>query len=430
MVNNAAMQFFDRMFLAKDSMANLEAVLPATTLAWLFLGFFQSIVGYAGVFVAQYHGSGSRAMCVRSYRAGLCMAAAAGLAMLPIVPLGDMLLSLTPVSREVVALEKQYFDMVTLGGVFLFGQMAASSFFTGLGRTRPVFWVNLGGNLLNIALDPVLIFGLCGMPKMGMAGAAYATVFSQAMQFVVLAAMAEIEARRAAYGETLVHDAPGCRRLFFRILRFGLASGGYEIFNMLSFTIFVFITGKVGDVAFAASNACFSVNYLLFAPMMGFAVGAQTLVGQARGRGSDADAALAVRRTLILGVGTAALMAGTVLVLHNPILSCFAPEDSATRAEFMDSGFKLMMLMFTWLLFDAVDMILSGALKGAGDTRFVFWWMLVCSFVIWMPLVFVVLHIDGTMPALWSTMIVYVVVISVGSAIRWRRGKWKVHRLV
>ena len=49
MVNNAAMQFVDRAYLARESMASLEAVLPATTLVWLFLGFFQSMVSYSGV---------------------------------------------------------------------------------------------------------------------------------------------------------------------------------------------------------------------------------------------------------------------------------------------------------------------------------------------------------------------------------------------
>ena len=74
-------------------------------------------------------------------------------------------------------------------------------------------------------------------------------------------------------------------------------------------------------------------------------------------------------------------------------------------------------------------MILSGALKGGGDTKFVMWWMLVVAFVIWLPIVFVVRRFHNTMPALWATMIVYVVVILVGSWVRWRRGRWKMVKL-
>ena len=52
MVNNAAMQFVDRAFLAAESMESRVAILPASTLAWVFMSFFQSVVGYSGVFVA------------------------------------------------------------------------------------------------------------------------------------------------------------------------------------------------------------------------------------------------------------------------------------------------------------------------------------------------------------------------------------------
>ena len=57
MINNAVMQFVDRAYLARESMESLEAVLPASILAWIFMCFFQSVVGYSNVFVAQYHGA-------------------------------------------------------------------------------------------------------------------------------------------------------------------------------------------------------------------------------------------------------------------------------------------------------------------------------------------------------------------------------------
>ena len=77
MINNAVMQFVDRAYLEQYSMTALEAVLPAGTLAWIFMSFFQSVVGYSGVFVAQYHGAGDRAMCRACYRAALGIAGAA-----------------------------------------------------------------------------------------------------------------------------------------------------------------------------------------------------------------------------------------------------------------------------------------------------------------------------------------------------------------
>lgn len=422
MVNNALMQFVDRAYLAHDSMVALEAVLPAGILAWIFMGFFQSIVGYSGVFVAQFHGAKAPAKCRDAYWAALFLSVVFGLLMLPCLPLGNWILSLAAPSAEVLALERTYYDSIIFGGIFVYGLMAASSYFTGLGRTRIVFWVNLAGNLLNIVLDPFLIFGWCGIPRLGIAGAAYATVFSVAVQTVVLIAFAHRHARGERAG--LVGE------IIRRILRFGIPAGLYEILNMASFAIFVFVTGGVGDVALAASNACFSVNYLLFAPMLGFALGAQTLVGQARGRGDDGEAVLALRRTLVLALGFVALAGGLMLLFHRPILSLFAPVDVVLSSEFHSLGTILFVLMSAWMFFDAADVVICGALKGAGDTRFVMWWMLICSFVLWLPLVFWVRHFHNTMPALWSTMIVNVVLLCAGARIRWRCNKWRRNKLV
>lgn len=414
MINNAVMQFVDRAFLAKDSLSSIEAVLPASTLAWVFMGFFQSVVGYSGVFVAQYHGAGEEEKCNESYRAGFVIALVSGLISFALIPLGGWIFSLTAPSPEIVLKESAYYDVVILGSVFLYGQMAAASYFTGHGRTRVVFWVNLLGNLLNIALDPLLIFHY----GLGIAGAAYATVFSQFVQFLVLFVLS----RKSIFHHSTLHT-PNFS-LVLKILRFGIPSGGYEILNMLSFTIFVFVTGTVGELDFAVSNACFTINYLLFAPMIGFGIGAQTLVGQAIGRGEYAAAESDFHKTLTLGLVFVFIASVFVLVFNRPILSLFV-SDGVRLTEFYGLGFRLLTIMFAWLLLDALDVIVSGALRGAGDTRFVFVWMFVSSFVLWMPLLFAVKALGGDMIDLWITMAVYVTVISVGSFVRWKLGGWK-----
>ena len=430
MINNAIMQFVDRIYLAHDSMRALEAVLPAGMLMWMFAGFFQSVVGYSSVFVGRYHGAGDEGMCRATYRVALALAVGFGLLSLPLVPLGDWILSVTVTSPDLLRDERTYYDILMLGAVGVYGQMAAASYFTGRGKTRIVFWANLIGNALNIALDPVLIFGWWGLPRLGIAGAAYATVGAMFVQMAILLVAARREKRDLRREGLEPRD--GRRELVTlagTILRFGVPAGLYTILNMLSFTIFVFVTGGVGDLELAVSNACFTVNYLLVAPIEGFSLGASTLVSQALGRGDPEAAVHDAHRTLFLGVGFIAVCSLVVLLLAQPILGMFASRAGTSAAEFRSLGFTLFVLMAAWQVFDAADVILSGALKGGGDTKFVMWWMLVVAFVIWLPVVFVVRRFHNTMPALWSTMILYVVVICVGSLIRWRRGGWKMVKL-
>jgi len=425
MVNNAVMQFVDRAYLAHESMASLEAVLPASMLALVVLGFFQSVVAYSGTFVAQYRGAGDPAGCRASYHAAIVLALCAGAAALVALPLGNLVFGAFAQGGEIVSRQRSYYGICMAGGVFLFGQMAAQSYFTGLGRTRIVFWVNVVGNLVNIAVDPVLIFGWCGLPALGISGAAYATVLSTALQWAILAYAAH---RRPQGAPRLPPRA--LSPLVARMLRYGVPSGVYASLNILSFTVFVFFTGGVGHLEAAVSNACFTVNYLLIAPMEGFAIGAATLVGQAQGRGDPAEAARAGVRSTVLGVAIVALLSLAVVVFHRPILSVFAARAGADAGAFQSLGLTLFLLMAAWQVFDAADVVVSGALKGAGDTRFVMVWMLVNAFFWWLPLVWLVSRVHNTMPALWSTMVAYVAVMCVGSIVRWKRGAWRRIRLV
>ena len=426
MVNNAVLQFTDRMFLAHDSVEALEAVLPASALAWIFMSFFQSVVGYSNVFVARYYGAGETDKCRTCYHAAMCIAVVSGLLMLPLWPFGDWLLSLFSPSESVGTLQRQYYDIVILGGFAIYGQMAAASYFTGQGRTRLVFWVNLAGNLVNVALDPILIFGYFGFPQMGIAGAAYATVFAMIVQMVVLIWAAHRDRVKMEWSSTDSIIRSFDHSIIFSILRFVVPAGAYTVLNMLSFTIFVFFTGRIGSIELAVSNACFTVNYLLIAPMEGFALGAATLVGQALGRKDVPEAFRAGNRTMVLGVVFVAVLSAVVIVLYRPILSVFASRVGAGDvAPFYSLGFTLFILMAAWQVFDAADIVILGALKGAGDTRFVMGMMFVVSFVIWIPLVWLVSVFHNTMVALWGTIVVDVVILCAGSMIRWYGGFWK-----
>ncbi len=426
MLNNAVLQFVDGVFLAHESLESLEASLPASMLAILVMGFFQSVVAYSGTFVAQYHGAGDSRGVRMSYRAGLVITLAAGILAVAIIPIGLMVAPFMSENPAVVARASSYYAIVSVGAIALCGQMAASSYFTGRGKTRLVFWVNVLGNAVNIALDPILIFGFCGCPRLGMAGAAYATVAAMFVQWGVLAWCAERDLRSLRVGAA---DVPRLWPLVGKVLRYGVPSGAYSVLNILSFTIFVFVTGRIGDQEFAVSNACFKVNYFLFAPMEGFSICAATLVGQAQGRGDSAAAHRDAMRTLFLGLLLVAVLSALAVVFYRPILSLFA-SPGVQLSTFYALGFWLFLLMAAWQVFDATDVIVSGALKGAGDTKFVMWWMSICAFGLWMPLVWAVAKWHNTMTALWGTMVIYVVVICAGTLVRWYNGGWKRIKLV
>ena len=436
MANNAAMQFADRVFLANESAASLEAVLPASMLAAVFISFFQSIVAYAGTFVAQFHGAKDEPGCRFAYWAGLSLAFASAAAFICLGPLGSMVFAHCGHAPQVVVRECAYYRIVMYGAFAICGTMAASGYLTGRGRTRLVFWVNVVGNALNVALDPLLIFGWGPVPALGMAGAAIATVASHVAQMLILNFVVIREIRIAGIRTSglptfQLPDFQTFKHLLWDIIRYGVPAGVYQVLNLLSFTIFVFATAAAGDAALAVSNAVFTINYFLFAPMEGFAIGAGILVGQFQGASDSNNAMKSGNRVLLVAVAYIVAASVLVFLFRRPILGLFAADSAAIDSvQFMSLGVTLLALAITWQIFDAIDTVLSGALKGAGDTRFVMRWMLISAFAIWLPLVFAVRCIHPTMPAFWATMIVYVAVICVGTAIRWRHGPWRNIKLV
>jgi MATE family multidrug resistance protein len=432
MVNNALMQFIDRAFLAKESMSSLDAVMPASMLSLVFLGLFQAIVAYSGTFVANYHGAGDLRRSVLCYRVGLLLALAFGMLSLFFVPLGGKVFESFSLGGDVVERGRSYYSICMAGGFFLYAQMAVQSFFTGRGKTKAVFVVNLIGNLVNIALDPVLIFGWLGFPALGISGAAYATVAAMFVQWMILSVIAERDiARVSARAEKMCVTA--CFRemlsLAARVLRFGVPSGAYSTLNLVSFTVFVFYTARVGHLEAAVSNACFAVNYLIFAPIEGFALGAATLVAQAKGAGDSDAARKAGWKTAFMALAATAVLLSATLIFRDGIMEIFAPRDPVDADRFKNLGFTLLVLMAAWQVFEVFDTVICGALKGAGDTSFVMWWMLFVSFALWIPSVALVSRISNTMPLLWGTMIFQVAVLCAGSILRWKLGKWRNIRL-
>ena len=433
MANNAAMQFVDRVFLSRESAASLEAVLPAAIFSGTFVCFFQSVVAYSGTFVAQYFGAGSSRGCRASYYGGLFLSAVSGLLLFAFVPLGNAVFDWAGHSPEVLVREKVYYSIVTAGGFATCGLMAASGYFTGRGRTRLVFWVNLLGNVLNVLLDWLLIFGFeiafagVRVPAMGIAGAAWATVSAQFAQMVVLNALA-LRERPPDCGRDA---SDGFWELVGRILRFGIPAGLQSMMNILSFLVFVFLTGKVGDLEFAVSNAAFTVNYLLIAPIEGFSIGAGVLVGQRQGAGDSHGAFANGNRALVLAEAYIAVASVLIFAFRRQILMLFAGDiPAADLPDFLVLGSVLFLMMVVWQFCDAAEVVLSGALKGAGDTRFVMVWMLIMAFPFWMPILFATYWLCPTMEALWSTMIVYVFVFFAGTLVRWMKGPWRRHRLI
>ena len=429
MAANAVNQFADRVFLARYSDVAIQGSLPGGMLSWISLCLIISTVGYSGTFVAQFWGAGSRWDAQRAFAQGIWLSASTIPFLLASIPFGNWIFDVIGHAPDVIAAEKSYFDILQIGGIFTVFGAVFSGYFTGVGRTRIVGVANVIGNLMNILLDWLFIFGHCGFAEHGIAGAAWATTISAIAPCAILAVFWMMQS--TAKGK----DGSTIWRLDFkllgRILRYGVPSGVHIFLDCVTFTVFVMVIGGLDAMSSAVSTICFAINHLSFAPLMGLCQGATVLVGQFQGEGDSAASFRSAMSCLTIGLIYAAVFILLILAFPNQCMDFFHGDASAfPLADFRALGGKLLMILACWVMFDAVTMVLEGALKGAGDTRYVMVVQSGVSFVIWMPLVFLVKHHHPDVVWLWATMPVYCSICATLIFIRFHAGKWRKIQMV
>lgn len=420
------MQFVDRIFLAWHSPVSIQAALPAGILSFTFVCAFMALCGYANTFVAQYHGAGDPVGCSRSTAQGVWLAFLTWPLLAATIPLGLRLLEFSGHAPQVLAEERVYFIILTAGGVVVPLSAAISSFFTGRGETRINMLATVAGNLVNIGLDYLLIFGKAGFPALGIRGAAIATVIAGLVTPGILFILYFSRRNHEVYR---TRDNLGLRwRLMFRMVRFGLPSGINLLVEISAFSLFVLITGKLGELSLAVGNMALSINTLAFLPLIGLGIAASTLVGRYQGRGDPDTAARAAIHAVMIGIFYVAVIGLTYVLMPSVYFSAFTAraDHGYPLSELLAMGRPLLVLMAAWGLMDAVSVILAGALKGAGDTRFVLWFSSLLSWGVMVPGVLViVMKLGGGLLHMWIWALFYVALLAAGYLMRFRGGRWR-----
>jgi len=418
------MEFTDRLFLARYSLDAIAAATPAGIMALLAMTIFIGTTSYVSVFVAQYTGQGRPEMVGRAVWQGIYVALLGTVVLGGLAFCAEYIFALAGHSEEIQGLESIYFRILCLGaGIHLAGG-AFGGFFTGLGRTRVVMLANMAGMLINIPLDYCLINGIGPLPELGIFGAGLATVIGWA----VITAILCIAMRRGEHARFRLGTDRRLRLdLWLRLMRYGLPSGMEFFLDIFAFTVFIFVVGRLGTMELAATNIALNINALAFMPLVGFAMGTSTLVGQAMGAGRPDDVPVVVRASLVLTFVYLAVMSAVFLFAPEPVLHLFQPKDMdpAAFGAVVGMGRTLLMIVVVYLFFDGVSFIIYGALKGAGDTFFVMTsrFVLVIAVMI-LPLVIGV-RLGFGLYYFWAVSCSFLVVLSVVALWRYRQGKWR-----
>lgn len=424
MASQVVMQFADRMFLAWHSHDALAACVPAGVLAMTFASMFMGLASYTSVFISQYYAKRKYASVTVSLWQGVLLAVMSSLLLAGLTPLGNAMINAFGHEAQVRALELKYFGILNLFGGLAVINNALASFFSGRGQTKIPMWTALIGNLINIGLDYVMIFGKLGFPEMGIAGAAWGTIISQGTITAMFGALIFARKNRTEYKISKL--AGFYKPVFSRLLRFGLPNGFGFLMDILSFTLFTFMVGNIDTISLQASNVVMSMQPVVFTVILGLGIGIQILVSKYQGIKRPDLSVRVVKNACKIGY-TYAFGIGILFFFGAPLfVNLFIPPSSADAAVIAAKTYPLIKLVSLFVVFDATYLIFGEAIRGAGDTKFYMYVMLFCAWGMLIPGTwYIVYKLQLSVFWVWSWLTFYASVTAVVMLWRFFRGRWK-----
>lgn len=381
MLSYTIMEFFDKVmvsYVGTDALAAVgSAGIGSYTLCTLYMG----IISVVSTFVAQCYGRGTPQFCARYCWQGIYLSSVGILFSALLWPVTPFIFGLMKHSPEVTALETQYFQIRLFSYFFIGCNTALVGFFQAVDRPRIPMYTAIIGNAVNLTLNYLLIFGKFGFPRLEVGGAAIATVIAIAVQSFTLFAVYFSASFNTTYQTraTWQFDWNRIREL----VHVGLPAAISMFLDVANWWIFVaFIIGRFGAAQLAASTIALSFMHVCFMPAVGLNQGIAAIVGQWLGRRDVPRAKSRVYTTIKIATVYMMFM-GTTFALFGGFLikRIFNADDDVVWL-----GHKMLILAACFQAFDAVNIVCMGALRGAGDTRWMMYMTFFMSYFVCLPL--------------------------------------------
>ncbi|MFW5739602.1 MAG: MATE family efflux transporter [Myxococcota bacterium] len=405
-LSQSMMWVVDTFLMGRVGNAEQGAVGLGGVLFWAAVCFFAGSITVVTILVAQDFGAG-RGDLARHVRTGLLLAvpmSAAVLAMSPFVPEG---LSLMRVTEQTRPHAETYLQIRLLGAPLMLGGFVLTSYLRGIGNTFTPMLVVIAANVFNAVVSIVLVFGLLGLPAMGVAGAAWGSVAAAALEASLYALLYLFGRDARAHGSR--HLALPTRKDIVDFLTIGAPIGVAWLFEMVAWTAFSIYAGTRPPIELAAHTVLFQVTGFCFMPAMGLGVAASTLVGQYIGAKRPELARKSGRNAMALGVGYMIVVGCALALLREPLMRAFN-EDLAV----VMLGSTLAIIAAVYQPFDGFAIVAQGVLRGAKQTVVPTIIMLGSGLFVFIPLVWFLgnqrsMGVTGA----WIAAVVHVVVVAV-----------------
>ena len=397
----------------------LGAVSVSFPVLFILISFVMGITMGTTVLVAQYFGAKDTVQVRRTVHNSFLLLFVLAVIMSIIgVLLHRPILRLIQTPPDLMDQASSYLNVIFIGLVFMFGYNAISAILRGLGDSRTPLRFLFYSTGINIILDPLMIFGVRPFPRMGIQGAALATIISQAISFWLAIRFLNRTSHLVALNLKELKFDPALTRLTIQV---GLPAGLQQTIVALGNTVIMGVINTFGPMVVAAWGAASKIDAFTFMPSMSLGLATSALTGQNIGAGQEER----VRQVVWWGTVLATVITGvlSVFIFFFPqeLLGIFTTD----RAVLATGTQCLRILALSYVPFGWM-WVTNGALRGAGDTVVP---MFITLFTLWLVRVPLAWFLSRQ-PALaergiWIAMATSSVLSMILSRAYWSYGGWK-----
>lgn len=440
MLSYTLMQFIDSLMVSVLGPMAVAGQGNGGIWSWVAISCAFGILALVNTLVAQRVGAGRTDEVARYGWAGLWISLGYWLAVLvPFALVIEHAFRAMGHEPELVALETGYARVLLGGAAITLAAKALSNFFFGLQSPKVITVAAISGNVVNVVANYVCIYGerglpelglpgVPGMPSYGVTGAAIGTLIGTAVEALIPLCLFLSKRFHGLYA--IRSQWRPDRAAIVDVLRFGWPAGLQFANEMVCWALFMTVlAGGFGSEHMTAGWAAMRFVHISFMPAVGLSTAATSLVGKHVGEQNLDRAA----RSAHVAVCMAALWMGVCAIgfvlfrheLTNVFIDADTDLESAARIRSIGAGIFVCAAIFQ--LLDAVGIVYTGALRGAGDTLFPGIATVVLSWVVIIGGGIVMTRVAPQLESIgpWLAATAYIVLLGIVLAIRFERGGWR-----
>jgi len=377
--SSTIMHFVDSMMVARVGQAEMAAASSAGVIVLALTALASGVTSCVSTFASQCLGRGEARNCSAFVWQNAFFSVAVGYVAFLAVPLVPSLFAWIGHETDVQACEAAYGCFRLIGTGFMVMGWGFCSYFQGIHRPWVTTLTTVVANLINVGANYVLIFGHFGFPAMGIAGAAIGTVLASGLHCVMLIAFVLHPWHARVHG-----GLDTCRfewAKFRQLIGIGWPAGVNFFLDIASWAIFTnFLIGKFGKTALAGNMVAMQYMHLSFMPSLGLSHAASALVGRYIGQGDIARAKQRAFMAIRIAVVYMLAMGVVFFTCRYPLVRLFNQD-----ADIVAHAALILIFAAVFQGFDALAIVSSGALRGAGDTHWTAAATITCCWGLFMP---------------------------------------------